>query len=134
MENPQDGLIIPAPVLIIQDDPEVQHKLGCPECGSLDFHNPLRSDCETCQEDLDHESCYEPPFLETKEEKISLKVKISYHKFHPNMEYWSKCISLNEAIASWSFGASRPGAHYWDETSAHIAQNPDTNEYLLLYM
>ena len=105
----------------------------CPECSSEDPYQPNGGAISTCESCADKRRC-EPALVETKEELVQIKVQVSYHKFEPEMHYYTARETLAEVIAAWSFGTPRPGAHYWDESSCHVAFNPETKEYLLLYI
>lgn len=72
-----------------------------------------------------------PPVKETKTISLTYEVKVAIHEYSSGG--WDIYDSLEEAIKDWDFGNPRAGAHHWDQSTCHVAQNKN-GKWILIYM
>ena len=80
--------------------------------------------------------CNCPPSIkESKIVRVYYDVTVQVHEPKSNHEIeYASFDSIEEAIKAWDFGTPRPGEHHWDRNACHVAQNPETGKWALLYM
>jgi hypothetical protein len=77
-------------------------------------------------------SCEYLPVREERTITVTYEVKVKIHE--DNKGGWDLFDSIDDAVKCWSFGESRVGAHHWDTEFCHVAQDPETKRWWLLYV
>lgn len=88
----------------------------CNQCGYT------KCDCDGCPS----------PIKEKKIIPITYEVQVVIHEDVSSC--WDIHDSLEDAIKGWDFGRARAGAHHWDQNVCHVAQDPTTGKWALLYL
>lgn len=90
--------------------------------------------CNNCQTYYIEACICPPPIIEEIEFQFTTTVKIKIHEWTFNSEYNDGCNYINECIKEWNWGSPRLGYKHLDTKFCHVAQNPLTKKWVLLYI
>lgn len=103
----------------------------CEECHQK-FESQESHECKEYNSCCEGNCLCPPPVIKTFEVEYTRKVKIKMHLWVG--DGWNMYDTIDECISVWDNGVARIGAHHWDTIFCHIAQNPHTKKYVLLYL
>lgn len=107
----------------------------CPSCDG-EFVNENNHTCKVC-DNLKCDCECPPLLLEVKTIPVTYQVEVKIHEWtneSSSFRGYDSFDSIEDCIRAWNWGQPRIGAHHWDSRFCHVAQNPTTNKWILLYL